>query len=384
MSKPRSLQIGINLLWLIPGVVGGSEEYTVNLLRAVSELEPSTDEPRLRFRLYAQPDLCRVHPDLGQRFEVVTLARPVPAKLARFALESSWLAHRSRRDDLVHHGGGVAPFGTRGRRVVTIHDLQPLDLPQHFTAAQRRWFAAMLPRVARVADRIITPSSFTAERVVDRLGVDRARISVVPPVHEVLHAAPQPTIDVERGASSSVPADPYLLYPAVSHPHKRHIDAVSALALLRDRHPDLHLVLTGAPGGSAPMLAEAITELGLGDRVQLRGRVPEHELDLMLRHATALVFPSEYEGFGNPLVEAMVRGVPVVCADSASLPEVAAGAALLFEPRSPASLAAAVERLLGDPALVGRLVEAGRERAKNFSAGVAGGALVCAYRDALT
>lgn len=373
--------VGVNLLWLVPGVVGGSEEYTVNLLRAASDLQAAGAKASpLRLRVYAQPTLAKAHPDLAERFEVVALPLAVAVKPARFAVESSWLAWRSRRDQLVHHGGGVAPYGTRGRLAVTLHDLQPLELPQNFSPLQRRWFAAMLPRVARVAERVLTPSAFTAQRAVELLGLRADRISVVPPVH--LPPASAAT-DLTRAEGRGSDAGRYLLYPAVSHPHKRHRDLIDALHLLADRHPDLRLVFTGAPGASATELARRVVELGLESKVEIRGRVSADELEQLFRGATALVFPSVYEGFGNPVIEAMSHGVPVVAARAASLPEVAGGAAVLVEPESPQALAAGIEQILTDSALAERLVAAGRVRAADFAPEVAGKALLDAYGDAL-
>lgn len=363
--------MGVNLLWLIPGVVGGSEEYTISLLRAVSDLERGSTSPTdVRVRLYTQPTLPRVYPDLAERFELVTLPMAVRVKPARFALESSWLAWQSQRDALVHHGGGVAPYGTRGRSVVTIHDLQPLDLPQNFSPTQRRWFSIMLPRVARVADRVITPSRFTATRATQLLGIEPSKLSVVPPVHAI----------TARGA---VRDGRYLLYPAVSHPHKRHADAVEAFALLADRFTDLRLVFTGSPGAAAAEVARLIEDSGLSGRIDVLGRVPAEELEVLLSGASALIFPSIYEGFGNPVIEAMAHGVPVVAAEATALPEVAGDAAILVQPQSAQALAEGIERVLTDAVLVERLVVSGLERAKDFTAEVAGRALLGAYGEAL-
>jgi glycosyltransferase involved in cell wall biosynthesis len=207
---------------------------------------------------------------------------------------------------------------------------------------------------------------------VDLLAAPAERIRVVPPVH------------VDPGvAATPSPGRPYLIYPAVSHPHKRHVDAVRALHLLAPAHPDLDLVLTGAPGGAADDLERTIAELDLTNRVRILGRVSAADLDHLLRGATAMVFPSVYEGFGNPVIEAMSRRVPVIAAEAASLPEVAGGAALLFEPRSPRALAARVHELLTDPLLAHRLIAAGVDRAADFRAEVAAGALLGAYGGAL-
>lgn len=367
----KTMKVGVNLLWLVPGVVGGSEEYTIGLLDAVA------DAAEVDLTVFAQPTLLETHPHLDEAFEVVTLPRTVAMKPARFAAECSWLAVAGRRLELMHHGGGVAPFGGRQPMVVTVHDLQPLELGGNFSAGQRRWFKAMLPRVARRANGVITPSQYSADRVVELLGVESERLAVVPPVHTA------PPIHTASPSPSGGPTSPFLLYPAVSHPHKRHIDAVAALDLLTSRHPQLRLVFTGRPGAADGDLRRSIEQRGLGDRVEVRGRVTADALDHLIRQAAALVFPSVYEGFGNPILEAMSRNTPVIAADATAIPEVAGDAALLFQPGSPRALAEAIDRLLRHPDLADDLRQRGRQRAAAFDSRSAGEALVDAYRDAL-
>lgn len=378
-----TIRVAENLLWLVPGMVGGSEEYTLGLLRALSDAKPED----IDVELFGQPSLFTAHPDLPSRFCCHQPPSRLPAitrKPIRFAVESSWLAGRTRTFDVVHHGGGVMPFrpippaGTAGgRRIVTVHDLQPLDLPDNFSRSQQMWFRAMLPRVARTADRVLCPSQFSSDRVRDRLGVEEDRLDVVPPVHRLPVPLPAP------GASITGAHDPYLLYPAMAHPHKRHVDAVEALAHLIGHHPRLRLVFTGAPAGASDSIVARIAALDLADRVEIRGRVSADELEALLAGAEVLVFPSAYEGFGNPVVEAMSRRVPVVAASSTAAGEVAGDAALLVPPSDPAAMASAVNRILTDPALAERLRTDGYRRAADFSAERAVAALCRSFRQAL-
>jgi glycosyltransferase involved in cell wall biosynthesis len=364
--------VDVNLLWLISGRVGGSEEYTVGLLDALADVVDAS----VRVRLFTQPGLSRVHPSLAEAYDIVELPRRVSAKPMRFGLESSWLAVQTRHADLVHHGGGVLPYGGRGRSVVTVHDLQPLDLPENFTPAQRHWFRRMLPRVARSADRVICPSMFTRERIVALLGVDRSCIDIVSPVH-----LPRPA----RVASSTAsPFGRYVLLPAMAHPHKRHVDAIEALDHLRGRHPELNLVFTGAPGTASDAIENSRRRLALQARVHVLGRVDASELEDLMHGAAAMVFPSLYEGFGNPVLEAMAVGTPVIAADATALPEVAGGAALLVPPADPLALSEAIDRLLTEPELVEELRRNGRRRVEDFNPEVAGRQLLDAYRDALS
>ncbi|MEM8926215.1 MAG: glycosyltransferase family 1 protein, partial [Actinomycetota bacterium] len=314
--------VGVNLLWLVPGVVGGSEEYTLRLLRALGDLEPDD----LRLRIYGSVALLAAHPDLGERFEYCAAPDLGGAKGARIALEHAWLPAVSRHDDVVHHGGGVVPLTRTQPALVTIHDLQPLDLPEHFSTLKRRWLGAMLPRAVTAARLVLCPSRFTADRIRDRFGVSERRLAGVP----------QGMIEPETGAGSEGGADAvaptgveagtgladaaasygrFLLFPAIAYAHKRHADLIEALAVLRRRHHEISLVLTGGPGPEDAAIDGRVRRLGLEPVVHRLGRVPEDELDALYRSAAALVFPSAYEGFGNPVLEAMIRGCPVVASD---------------------------------------------------------------------
>lgn len=359
--------IGVNLLWLVTGVVGGSEEYTVRLLSAVD-----ADEP---LRLYCRPDLVAAHPELGERHEIVHPPWTPRSKLDRIAAEHSWLAWAARHDHLVHHAGGVVPFVTSTPTVLTIHDLQPLEMPENFSAAKLAWLRSTLRPSVRRARLVLCPSAFTAERVVELLDGDVDRVVVVPHGHDA-PAAPD--------AAALAAAERYgrfVLLPAIAYPHKRHVDLIEAVARVRAQHPDLGVVLTGRPGPELPTVRARAADLDVP--VQALGRVPEVELDALYHRAEALVFPSEYEGFGNPIVEAMARGCPVVATTATCMPEVAGDAAILVPPCEPAALATAIGRVLDDPAERARLVAAGRDRAARFGWGEAGAALAAAYRRGL-
>lgn len=368
--------VGVNLLWLVPGVVGGSEEYTVRLLRAVDNL----DDDELWLRLYGQRRLFEAHPDLATRFEIEVCPRFAGTKVGRIAAENSWLAAASSRDDLVHHAGGVVPLIRSQVPILTIHDLQPLDMPEHFSAAKRRWLATVIPRSVRAARLVLCPSEFTAERIVSLLGAASDKIRIVRHGHEECEPG---VLDPATDAELRQRYGRYLLLPAISYRHKRHADLVVALDRLRDRFPDVTVVITGRPDTEAEAIGTLAARLGLTDRVHQLGRVSEAELDALYRSAAALVFPSEYEGFGNPVLEAMARGCPVVTTDAAALPEVCGLAGLTVPTGHPVALAAAVARVLDEPGLADELRAAGLERARTFSWQAGGRQLADCYREAL-
>ena len=181
----------------------------------------------------------------------------------------------------------------------------------------------------------------------------------------------------DRGAAGAPPR--YIVYPANLWPHKNHVRLLEAL-----RHVDqtVHLVLTGSGYGKVETLMSAAARLGVSSRVHHLGYVGANVLPVLYRRATALVFPSLYEGFGSPPLEAMACGCPAAVARSASLPEVCGSAALYFDPQSPRSMADALSSLLGDQALRRELRDAGLRHAPKFTWAASAQRHLTAYRAA--
>lgn len=369
--------IGVNLLWLVPGVVGGSEEYTVRLLRALDRL----GDDEIDVRIYCRPDLIEAHPDLAGRFETITAPRVMSTKAVRIAAENSWLARMSRNDDALHHAGGVAPVRPSKPYVLTIHDLQPLDMPENFGPLRRSWLNTMLGPSVRRAALTICPSQFTRASIIRHLDEAEQRVRVVPHGHDPADAGP---VDAGVRQANNDRFGRFLLYPGIAYAHKRHVDAVEVLDALRDSHPDVSLVFTSREGPEAGALRAMTSERNLADRVHWLGRVSEEELDGLYRTAAALLFTSSYEGFGNPALEAMARACPVISTTAGSIPEVVGDAGLLSDVGDIAALVAATRSVLDDAATADRLREAGPVRAARFGWQQAGAALLQAYRDTLS
>lgn len=376
------MKVGVNLLWLVPGVVGGSEEYTTRLLHGLAERPPDD----LDLVLFALRPFADAHPDLVDAFPTELLRFDGRAKPLRVAAETTWLAAQARRHrlDLVHHGGGVVPLGERVPSVLTIHDLQPLVLPEHFSRAKRTYLQVMLPRSARAARLVVTPSDHAGRSVVERLGVPAERVMTVP--HGISPPAdrPEPDETMARRVRSAYHLDgPWFVYPAVTWPHKDHIGLVQAFADVAEHHPDVTLVLSGGAGGAERAVRAEIDRLGLQGRVRRTGRVPRAHLDALIAGATALVYPSRYEGFGAPVLEAMAAGCPVVAADATALGELVGDAGVLLPPGNRRRWAAAMRDLLTDGRRREQLAAAGRERAARFGWDRSAEALEAAYRRAL-
>jgi len=310
--------IAIPLLTLVPGRLGGSETYVRELLRGLGRVDGHS------YRVVLPP----VAPDGGEGLPAVVAreyrrASSTPERLLAMGLAAAGPGRLATHLD----GAGVVHFPltielprTPLPKVVTLHDVQHLDLPGLFPRAERALRAALWHRSLRRAERVIAISEFVRGRAVAKLGLDPEQVRVVPLGldHDVLHPA-------------QVAREPFLLYPARPWPHKNHARLYEAFAAVRRERPDLRLVLTGGGDfGVAPA------------GVEMRGQVSQGELVSLLQRASALVFPSLYEGFGLPPLEAMACGCPVASSNAASLPEVVGEAARLFDPHDPSAIADAM------------------------------------------
>ena len=369
------VHVGVNLLWMVPGVVGGSETYIVRLLRALAE-DPPGD---VHVTLFLNGRGAEVHRDLRAAFDTVVAPVSGASKPWRVLAETTWLGQqcRTRRLDVAHHVGGIAPAWRPVPTIITVHDLQPFAFPEHFSMAKRTFTRVVVPPSVRTAARLTTLSRSTRDDLAHRLGADPGRVRVIPPGFDLpASAAPG---DVRRRLD--IGERPYFLYPAITYPHKGHEHLVRAFARLAGDRPDPLLVLTGGTGPREPALRELIGSLGLEDRVRRVGRVPEPDLDNLYRGAVALVLPSRYEGFGMTVLEAMSRRCPVIAADATALPEVVDGAGLLVDPNDLQRWSTAMADLLDDPAQRERLASAGEAHARTFDWARSARLLADVYRE---
>lgn len=370
-------RVGVNLLWLVPGVVGGSEEYTTRLLAGLAERAPDD----LAVELFALAPFARAHPELARAYRTTLLRLDGRAKPARVAAESTWLAEagRRRRVELMHHAGGILPPVRRAPAVLTVHDLQPLVMPANFSAAKRTFSRIAVPRSARAARLIVTPSEHVRASVVDQLGVSGHRVRVVPHGIEPRPTSPTPEAVAELRRRHGLDG-PFFVYPAITYPHKNHLVLLRALAAVAERVPDAALVLTGRAGQTEALVAAEAERLGVADRVKRLGRVDRTELDVLYADATALVFPSRFEGFGAPVLEAMSRGCPVIAAAATALPEVVGDAGVLVDPDDAPAWSAAMVAMATDEADRERYRQLGLVRAAGFTWDRAAAALADSYR----
>jgi alpha-1,3-rhamnosyl/mannosyltransferase len=373
------VRVAVNLLWCVPGKVGGSEDYLVRQLLGLSSADP---EASFAPTVYAAPGLGAAHPDLAERVPIVEAPLAGASRPRRVLVEHTWLGRRTRDAELVHHGGGTmpTPIDRRARRVptvLTIHDLQYRTYPEYLNAVKRRYLAWAIPHSVHRATVITVPSEYVRSTVIDAYGVDPARVIVVPHgIEPTLGAAATPEAQLRR--AYRLGNGPVIVLPAMTHPHKGHRFLLRLMAE-RWTDPELRLVLTGGAGSAENDVMADVAKLRLSARVVRAGRVPPADRDGLLAMATAMVFPSEYEGFGAPVIEAMALGAPVICSDRTCLPEVAGDAAIV-RPLELDAWADALDEAVGRRAA---LVAAGHRRAAQFTASRSAEALITAYRSAL-
>lgn len=289
----------------------------------------------------------------------------------RLGVRSAWMQLvlpgilREVRPDLVHFTNYLAPLVGDTPYVVSFHDMSLSIVPECHTLKKRLLTSSLIPFVARRAARILTPSESTRRDVVRLLSIDPARVGVVPYAASEVFRPPSegPGRLLERYGVSP----PYFLYVGTLEPRKNLPRALRAFARALPSLPGFTFVLAGQKGWKyADVLAEAARP-ELKGRVLIEGYVPEEDLPLLYGHATAVVYPSLYEGFGFPVVEAMACGTPVLTARSSSLTEIAEGAAVLVGPLDEDAMVEGFVALGTDPALRADLRAKGLARAATFS-----------------
>jgi glycosyltransferase involved in cell wall biosynthesis len=370
-------KVGINLCWLVPGRVGGSETYVTRLLHGLAERSSDLD-----YTLLALPQFGDAYPELSNTFKTAYAPARGRAKSWRVAGENTWLAIqcKKRKIDLVHHAGGTMPLFRTSRSIITIHDLQYLYYPEYFSKTKLNWLKLNVPRSAEQARVVLTVSEFTRRTVIERLNIDPSIVWVVPHGISPREGRGDQPIDVR--ASYDLP-ERFFLYPAITYPHKNHLILLEAFARVLKTHPEVGLVLTGGRGSMETRIASLVRELGIQNNVKRLGYVPGKDLDAIYGHAVAMTFPSRFEGFGAPILEAMSRGCPVIAADATAIPEVVSDAGCLVSPDNAEEWANGMIDLLDNEDARSRFAKAGLQRALEFTWERAADTQEDAYRHAL-
>ncbi|MHB8233650.1 MAG: glycosyltransferase family 4 protein [Solirubrobacteraceae bacterium] len=371
------MRVGLDLLYLVPGQSGGRETYARELVPAMLERHPELELVAFVNRdagveLAAELAVC-------VRAVVLPISAHSRAQWAAGELALVSGAARSAGVDVLHSMANFAPAWGRTPRVVTIHDLQYLAVPDQLSPPVRKLTGALMALAARGARRVIAVSEAGAQELVDGLGVERSRIDVVP---NGVRPPAKTAKSEELRDRHRLEGCRIALCVATNLPHKNLAVLFQALARIApSQRPQLVLAGHGTDDGT---LNERALAAGVAGDVRLLGGCTTIELDALYALADCLVLPTLHEGFGLPVLEAMARSLPVACSDIAALREVAGPAAVYFDPRRPEQIAGAIAQLLEDRALAGRLVALGAARAAGFSWDAAAAGTLASYRAALT
>ena len=365
------MHIGLNLIFLVPGETGGMEVAARELIPALLEEEA----PGMRFTAFINREAAAAKDGpWGELLPAVTV--PVNARnRVQWVLGEQALlprlagGHTARRAgsgvDLMHSLASTAPLWGRFRRVVTVHDLIYARFPEAHAGIRDKGMKVLVPQAVRRSDRVIADSHEHARR--PGRAARGASLSGSTSCRRVWARAPRGALlEAEMRARFDLGARCVLLSLSAKRPHKNLVALIGALARIPAAERPV-LVLAGYPTAHEAELRERAAGEGLAADVRFPEWLSAEELEGLWALAQAFVFPSLYEGFGLPVLEAMARGVPVACSNASSLPEVAGDAALLFDPHDESAIAEALRRLLRDPALRESLRTRGLARVAEFT-----------------
>ena len=351
------MRVALNLLYLIPSVVGGTETYAVSLIHAMAGIDADNE-----YLVFVSADAAESPITPAPNFRRVVCGFRATRRPVRYAWEQLVLPHQLARwrVDLVHSLGYVGPLRPPCPHVVTIHDLNYRRQGESMSPTKRRLLGHFVEQTAVHADHVLTVSDFSRGEIATELGVDAARITVA------RNAGRLGAGTAARGAAARYhTGDAYVAAFSSSSAHKNIDRLIAAFARLAPAIPHRLVLIGHQPAHSR--LAQEAARHGVADRVAFVGYVPDEDVLPLMRGADLFVFPSLYEGFGLPVLDAHLVGVPVACSSAGALPEVAGAGALLFDPLDVDAITAAMARGLRDTALRERLRRAGAENLKRFS-----------------
>jgi glycosyltransferase involved in cell wall biosynthesis len=355
--------IGLNLIFLVPDETGGMEVYARHLIEELVGQRPAG----MDFTAFINKNAAAQRGPWNELVPSVTVpvnSRNRPAwVLADQSLVPAAAARK--RVDMLHSLANLAPAWGPYRRLLTVHDLIHRTFPDAHEGMKAKALSVVMPAGFRRSHRLIAISKQTRDDLVNLFHEPADKIDVIPQGVGEPHpelAVPEAELRAQLDAGDR----PIAFSLSAKRPHKNLPRLLDAVALIPAERRPL-LVIPGYNTWHEDELREQARALGIEGDVRFLGWVSQAEVEGLYAASALFVFPSLYEGFGLPVLEAMQRGLPVACSDRTSLPEVAGDAALLFDPDKPEEIAAAMERLLAGGDEVERLRAAGYERARKFT-----------------
>ncbi len=334
----------------------GTENYTYNLIEAIKRLDQTN-----KYTLYFNK--------LPQYFEITQpnmSTRYIP--MPRFWTQVRLLAETMiNPPDILFIPAHTLPLIRRAKlkTIVTIHDLGSEYLPQHHQFPQKYYLNSSTKFATRFADQIIAVSESTKKDLIKKLSADPKKITVIHEGIDTNFFKPAPSADVKTVRTKLGLNSPYLLFVGTVQPRKNLEFLIEAFSKVKTSNLDL--IIAGKPGWLYEETYQAPKKYEVEDRVKFIGFVPTEELPALYTGAEAFVFPSLYEGFGLPLLEAMACGCPVIAADNSSIPEVVGEAGILVKTNDQKAWQKAIKTLISDPKLASEMIKKGYRQAEKFT-----------------
>ncbi|MFL5801413.1 MAG: glycosyltransferase [Roseiflexaceae bacterium] len=378
------MRVALDMRWMIPGVAGGIENLARSFMQQLIALDRSNAYTAIL------PARCRCDFDLRGHDNISVVSRDSLAVYTERVIQqvlrtvhrrlhldywkspevANLLFARSLDAEIVYSFPGyIFPDVHSLRHVLMVPDIQHEFFPEFFADGALEERRRLYDDAIRRADHICAISEFTRQTLIERLDVAPEKVSAIPLAADpIFTSCAPPEVDRARLQQYGLQPGSYLRFPAHTWHHKNHRIAITALCILRDKHGlTPTLVCTGGAREAQPAIDQQIAESGLQNQVRFLGYVPHGDLPALYRGAAGLLFPSLFEGFGMPVLEAMACGCPVVCSSTSSLPEIAGDAALLTDPADAEAFADAIARLLRDEDLRAELRQRGLHQAAHFS-----------------
>lgn len=360
------MKICISAKGFRPAGTGGTETYFRNLLEGLQAIDSIN-----QYTVYVQKGNASSL-DIGAlNFKVVELpSEPIVFKIARrLRINLNWweryLELRYYRDkfDLVHYPFHIIdqPAGNT-LSVVTFMDMQQEYYPEFFSTEELKFRAETNKVSCQKATRVIAISEYTKQTLIERYKIPHSKISAIPiGYNEKLYSAKT------TNRPKYLPNAPYFYYPAATWPHKNHPRLLEAFREVSDKYPRYRLVLSGVSMQDTEKVKNKISELKLGRKVKMLGYLPYEDLPAVFTNSYALVFPSLFEGFGIPVLEAMASDCPVLASNNTSIPEAGGDAAVYFDPKNSHSIAQAMSGIIKKPDTREKMIRKGRQQVKKFT-----------------
>ncbi|MEX2260753.1 MAG: glycosyltransferase family 1 protein [Bryobacteraceae bacterium] len=352
------MRIGVNALYLIPGRVGGTEIYLRNLLRELADIDSGNE-----YFVYVNRETGSDLTPRRSNFQTVRTGVRASFRPGRILWEQIVLPVKvwHHRLDVLLNPGFTTPILSPSPTVTVFHDLQHKRHPEHFRWFDLPFWRMLLYASARRSSRLLADSRETRSDLLRFYALPEEKVEVVP-----LGVEPK-FFEIGRRRTLAKSAAPFILAVSTLHPHKNLGGLLKAFAEFRMSQPEFRLVIAGLRGFHAEALEELSRSLGLEECVQFTGWIPRDELYECFARAHAFIYPSTFEGFGLPVLEALAAGIPTAVSRIEPVSGIAASAALQFDPASQPEMVEALQLLVSDEELRKRLAAAGPQRARLFS-----------------